>query len=292
MNDFDFSIPASALLAVAPFVSVEESRPLLHGVLIEPRGPRMSVVATNGHVLAAHHVHADENIVWGPDAPLVLRCQWHGFKKVLSADTPYLHFRRHPRETSEVWEVVGITKRGENITLRAIELSSDYGHYPNWRQVMPSGRDPTPLDAIGVALQYSERFAEWGRMKKGHCSVQFFGDDRAMILRPDDNPDLLGLWMPCLLDGGKPPAKLPPFALGAPATLYDKADGDTLSRDDIALPKSAKAKKAAQAVKNTVPSVKVTPVPVGAEMPAETWQDEAGPTVAPVRRKLTIADDE
>ena len=182
------TIRAAALRYVLPHVGTEESRPNLHGVLIEPSG---LAVATNGHTLGVHRTAADPHA-----APVVLR--FHEPRKVTASKVETIAVVIPDDPTTAPVSVTLYGKLGVchpiGATLADV-LPLD--GFPSWRGVYRPRLDTIPVPSIGLDPALADRFAVAVGRETGKVSVTFDGSHGAMLVRYPDEPDALGLWMPC-----------------------------------------------------------------------------------------------
>jgi hypothetical protein len=181
------TLHAAALRYVLPHVSTEESRPTLHGVFIEPSG---LAVATNGHTLGVHRTAAEPH-----NAPALLR------------------FREPRKLTAAKVETIAVTLPDAPDAPAAVTLYGKLGicdvvgatfadmmdprDFPAWRHVYRPREDGQPVPSIGLDPALADRFAVGVGRQTGKVSLAFDGLTGAVLVRYPDEPNALGLWMPC-----------------------------------------------------------------------------------------------
>lgn len=180
------TIHADALRYVLPHVSTEESRPTLQGVLFEPSG---LAIATNGHTLGAHR-NATE-----PHAePTLLR--FHEPRKLTAGKVDRIvveipdDSRLNPTATlyNGSGHLVGVSLAD------MLEAPS----FPLWRTVYRTcGGDAAPVSTLALDPALLDRFAVGVGRQTGKVSFSLDGPSGAILVRYPDQPNAVGLLMPC-----------------------------------------------------------------------------------------------
>jgi DNA polymerase III sliding clamp (beta) subunit (PCNA family) len=171
-----------------PHVSVEASRPILNGVLLEPAGV---VVATNGRTLAAHKFAAS-----GVTRPVIL-----AFPK-LPAKAATLEFPMP--ENGDSTPIVARVLSASGLELDRVIIREVEGPFPAWRNVFPAS-DAKPIPAIGIDPELVARFAVKNGTGKNHLlttepvAFEFFHAESAVRVTYPKNDDFAGLIMPTRL---------------------------------------------------------------------------------------------
>jgi hypothetical protein len=180
------TLHAAALRYVLPHVGTEESRPNLHGVLIEPSG---LAVATNGHTLGVHRTAADRH-----DAAALLR--FHEPRKLTAAKVETIAIALPDMPDTAPVAVTLYDSVGRTIGATLADMM-DPQDFPTWRNVYRPREDGQPVPSIGLDPALADRFAVKVGRQTGKVSVAFDGASGCMLVRYPDEPNALGLWMPC-----------------------------------------------------------------------------------------------
>lgn len=172
------TLSANYLRVAALFVSTEETRYYLNGVLVEPRAGGATLVSTDGHRLfAAKDTHGEDN------APLfgALSIPFGVIKRALA-----------PFRAADYREnvTVDLVEDEAGWTLGDVRFSPIDGTYPDWRRVIPSS---TSGDTAQFNADYLATFAKAQKMLGSGI-----GDDRKSRYQPvvhhnGDGPALLDL---------------------------------------------------------------------------------------------------
>jgi hypothetical protein len=189
------TIHAAALRYVLPHVSTEDSRPTLHGVYIEPSG---LAVATNGYTLGVHRTAAEPH-----DAPALLR--FREPRKLTAAKVETIAVTLPDAPDSSVLSVpdvpVAVTLYGKlgacDVVGATFADMMDPRDFPTWRNVYRPREDGQPVPSIGLDPALADRFAVGVGRQTGKVSLAFDGANGAVLVRYPDEPNALGLWMPC-----------------------------------------------------------------------------------------------
>lgn len=188
------TIHADALRYVLPHVSTEESRPTLHGVMFEPSG---LAVATNGYTLGAHRNATEPHA-----APVLLRFQE---PRKLTAGKVHRITITIPDELTgpdaHGWNlpVTLYGKLGESHTVGATFADMlPANTFPLWRTVYrPREGDAAPVTTLALDPALLDRFAVGVGRQTGKVALSLDGPDGAILVRYPDEPDAVGLLMPC-----------------------------------------------------------------------------------------------
>lgn len=196
-DELEFSLSPEAVLACLPHISVEESRPILQAIRVEPSG---LMVATQGHTLMVWQDAIISNAK--PTEPLSLQ--------FIDADARSM-VKRLAKNAQKKAPLLGITVRRADAGGWLLRVDTEMmvcpaaeGLYPNWRQVLPAAdaravRAERPVTAIAVNPEYVAKFPT------SSLTFAFGGDDRAILVR-SAHPSWFGLLMPMRLiddDGDK-----------------------------------------------------------------------------------------
>lgn len=188
-------INASALLRILPFVSTEGSRPVLNGIYLDPSG---CIVATNGHILgcegSAHTVRSEKGVILD-----------------VSSKTVIAFLKAATKGSKDTDEWVNIEGDGSVYTLASVDGSvtaaTIEGHYPDWRQVVPTGDLPADketglaprVDRVGFNQAYLKRFPA-SKFTGSLCFRFPENNKRATVVLSSEFPGFFGLIMPLKVD--------------------------------------------------------------------------------------------
>lgn len=178
-----WSLSPAALLAVLPAASREERRPILAGLLLRPDGV---AVATDGVILAAHrHAHTvPEPLVLG-DVKALAKFLKDAAKRQRKAPAP-VTLTRLPRAGVPLARI-----ECEDNALTVPILGGDaLNPFPNVGHLAPM----KPNEGFGLP---SIRLDADLLARLGGCvTCHFTGEQRAIVLTRENNPDWWGLLMP------------------------------------------------------------------------------------------------
>lgn len=177
---------AAALRYVLPHAGTDPGRPLLHGVLIEPSG---LAVATNGHTLGVHRTAADPH-----EAAALLR--FHEPRKLTAAKVETLAVALPDTLDAAPVAVTLYDSAGRTIGATLADMMEPRD-FPTWRNVYRPREDGQPVATIGLDPALADRFAVKVGRQTGKVSLAFDGAAGCMLVRYPDEPNALGLWMPC-----------------------------------------------------------------------------------------------
>jgi len=185
----NFRVSAQTLLAVAPFVSTEQTRPYIGGIHLEEYSGRLLAVATDGHCLAARL----DNECGAPCRPVTIRFAKPAIAALRkkSAGDVFAEITVDGLSEPPVasLRIISIDQHGrETVTYIDPENVAIDGTFPDWRRVVPQQFPTSAAGSFGVNPQLLAKFGEFARI---------FPDDGlgAMLVTTED-PDFLGVVMP------------------------------------------------------------------------------------------------
>ena len=205
-----FFLPARDVLAVWPAVSTEETRYYLQGAYIETHETEgVSVVSTNGHVLLKSFVTAGGAHI-GAEVTMQADTYTRGF--ILSMDVGDKAFKAKTRGTpwiygdtaSGIIQVLDVTGEGDDAEYERVgvlEFERIYGHFPDWRRVMPTCTPGEAGTSVDVNLDNLELFRKaWrayngGAMRGTPVRITAGAVGAPMLVEFSDSP-LRGVVMP------------------------------------------------------------------------------------------------
>ena len=181
------TIHADALRYVLPHVSTEESRPTLHGVLFEPSG---LAIATNGHTLGAHR-----NATEPHTEPTLLR--FHEPRKLTAGKVDFIVVSINEPNAPAAVTLYGKLGHGHVVGATFADVM-DASSFPLWRTVYrPREGDAAPVSTLALDPALLDRFAVGVGRQTGKVSLSLDGPSGAILVRYPDEPNAVGLLMPC-----------------------------------------------------------------------------------------------
>ena len=178
------TIPANKLAAVALAVSTEAARYYLQGVFVEASHDKVTMTATNGHILLTAHVETQT-----PDP----------FSIIVPAETIALACKSMKGFDIELGRTADQFKLG-NISFSPID-----GTFPDWRSFVPKAVPAeSSVDGIWYSSQYLSVMAKAAKLLGWRTGEGTLGD--GFFVYPDagnpalvqfrDVPDLIGVVLP------------------------------------------------------------------------------------------------
>ena len=185
------TISASALRYVLPHVSTDESRPTLHRVLFEPSG---LAIATNGHTLGVHR-----NATEPHTEPTLLR--FHEPRKLTAGKVDRIVVTIPDRnEQPTQWTTAPVTLYGKLGVGHVVgaTFADVMDAFPLWRAAYrPREGDAAPVSTLALDPALLDRFAVKVGRQTGKVSLSLDGPSGAILVRYPDEPNAVGLLMPC-----------------------------------------------------------------------------------------------
>jgi DNA polymerase III subunit beta len=125
---------SKAIRAVIPAVSQKDANPVLHGLLLAPRGDRLALVATDRYRVAAFELPWDAGL---PDCVIPAGAA-ERFRRGIDSDEVYLG-----------WDGSGCTLKSGNFTMTTRQIA---GTYAEWRRFFPEGPSQAAVDVETLTL--------------------------------------------------------------------------------------------------------------------------------------------
>lgn len=198
------TVSARCATLVLPFMSDEETRYYLNGIYIEPHPlGGVVMVATDGYLLGA---------VWDPDGvtdrpwictvPPLLAAACRKQKARDNLDVArHLHFIGHVGYVTNELFADGDDPEMINVAHLATAYAPPIdGDYPEWRRVLPAWPEAAPPKPVGINPGFLPKFvaaAKTAEFRDGRITLFPAAESsRPVIVRIDQAPEFLGLWMP------------------------------------------------------------------------------------------------
>lgn len=198
-NGVAFAMPLESFIKLKPFISKEETRYYLQGVLVEPHPEGALAIATDGHRLGvqfAKDAICNEAKVWRVPAEMKVNKKSPSWVVgTINDGIARLHLvaTSIPKDAQSDTAELASLRTDKSTVSFGNAIVADLTAYPNWRHILPEKHETDAERAFRG--EYVKSF--------GNAVVLRGRDNSAPHIVETDDPDFFGVLMPMRMNGSK-----------------------------------------------------------------------------------------